>query len=224
MSENKRYNIRKVILLALMVALAYVIEYVVHVKVLFLTFDIKDSVIVLASMIIGPWASPVISLVLSFIEFITISDTGIWGLIMNFIGSVSFSLTVSLIYKFKKNFFGAVVSLISGVFMGTAVMLIMNMIITPIYTGSSAGDVLKMIPSLLLPFNLAKYMLNASVVAFLYKPVITALRKIGFIENGSSSMKFGKNTVIMLIFALLAALISVSILLFFLKADFSFFK
>lgn len=223
MEKNNHFYIRKVILYALFVALAYVAEFIVHIKVLFLTFDIKDAVIVIASMILGPLASVIISLVLAFIEFVTISDTGIWGLIMNFAGSAAFSFTVSFIYKFRKSFSGAILSLSSGVISATSVMLLMNMLITPIYTGSSVSQVVKMIPTLLLPFNFAKYMLNASIAAFLYKPLIFALRKIGFVKDGSPGMKFGLSTILTVLFSLLTAAIGLLILILFLKADFKFF-
>ena len=81
----------------------------------FLSLDAKDAVIAIASFIYGPIVAPVISLITAFIEFVTISDTGWYGFIMNFASSATFSLVASLIYKYKKSFNGAVIGFASAV-------------------------------------------------------------------------------------------------------------
>ena len=49
----------------------------------FLSFDLKDVVIVIGGFILGPGAAAVISVIVSLIEMLTISSTGPIGLVMN---------------------------------------------------------------------------------------------------------------------------------------------
>lgn len=209
--NNER--VRAMVLVAMFCALAYVIECIFHIRVSFLTFDLKDFVITVGGMILGPLPALAMSAVVSVLEFLTISSTGIWGLIMNFAGTTAFSLTAALIYRYRKTMAGAVIALVTAVATMTAVMLVANLLITPIYTGSTTGAVAKMIPTLLLPFNLSKAILNAAVVLALYKPIVTALRSAKLVPGGTESAKFSTNALIMLPIALILLTVSILILL-----------
>ena len=173
-------HIKKLVCAALFCALAFVVSFCFPIKVQFLTFDAKDAIIAIGGMFFGPVFALTISVVVPVLEFISFSDTGFYGLIMNFLSSAAFSVTASLVYKYRRNMSGAIIALFSSVVVVTGVMLLANMVITPIYVklhfGMSLGDVLGMLPTLLLPFNLTKSVLNASLVLLLYKPFTTALR------------------------------------------------
>ena len=185
MSKRKytSYYIKRMTAIAMFCALAYVCMYFIRIPVQFLTLDIKDAVIILCSLLFGPFAGLFIAVVVPLLEFFTISETGVYGLIMNMCSSVTFSLTASLIYRYKKSLLGAVVGLISGVFAVTAVMLLANLLVTPHFMGAPLETVVAMIPKILLPFNLLKATLSASLVLLLYKPLSTVLKKIGFLQG-----------------------------------------
>ena len=167
-------------------ALAYVCMYFIKVPISFLTLDVKDSLIILCSLLFGPLEGLVIAIVVPFLELITISGTGVYGFIMNVLSSVTFSVTAGLIYRYKKSMTGAVVGLLSGVFAVTAVMMLANLLITPYYVGGTAANVAALIPKLLLPFNLVKATLNAAIVLLLYKPLSQILKRIGFLYSTPS--------------------------------------
>lgn len=61
------------------------------------------------------------------------SDTGPIGFIMNVLATASFCCTASFVYKKVHTKKGAIVGLTLGVIMLTAVMLLWNYLITPIY-------------------------------------------------------------------------------------------
>ena len=210
-SKSWTNNTLKLVTLALFIALAYVCVCVFHIKVAFLTFDIKDAVITVAAMIFGPLSAVMMSLAVSFIEMITISDTQLYGFVMNVLSTVSLSAAASLVYKYKRNMFGAVLGLITGVITMTAVMMAANLIVTPFYMGTTISEVAALIPKLLLPFNFTKAVLNASIAMLLYKPVITALRRAGIIRLEHTEYGFDKKTVMVMIIAvcLIAACIIV---------------
>ena len=180
--KNSGDRIRRMVMVAMFTAMAYVTMLVIHIKVGFLTMDVKDAVITLCGLYFGPLSALLIAVVVPLLELAT-SDTGIYGLIMNMLGSVSFSVTVSLFYKWKKTLWGAVVGLLSGAAVMTAVMLLANLFITPYYMGTTMEAVRSLIPTLLLPFNLLKGVINVGAVLLLYKPMSRALRKAGILGS-----------------------------------------
>ncbi len=183
--QNNRIYIQKTVLVAMFVAISYVVEFF-HINVQFLSFDAKDSIITVAAMIFGPSYAVIMSLCVSLLEMITISGTGFWGFLMNFCGSVTFSFTASLIYKYKRNMTHAVLGLVSASLLTIVVMLCANMLITPIYMGTDVGTVILLIPSLLLPFNTLKTVFNSGLVLLLYKPIIRVLRGVHFLPESNA--------------------------------------
>ena len=57
-----------------------------------------------------------------------------------------------------------------------AIMLTLNLLVTPAYMGAPRSAVIDMIPTLLLPFNASKGVVNAALVLILYKPVRQAMQ------------------------------------------------
>ena len=191
-SKNKAKGIKQLAVIAMFCALSYVCMLVIKIPVQFLTLDIKDSLIILCGLLFGPVTAVAVSFIVPLLEFMTISGTGVYGLIMNVLSSLSFSLTASLIYRYKKTFYGAIVGLVSGVLAMTAVMMLANLLVTPYYMGVPTATVAALIPKLLLPFNLIKAILNAAIVLLLYKPISRILRRGGMIDGTPDNV--AKNT------------------------------
>ena len=182
---NRRAHIeklKKMTGVAMFAALAYLSMIILRIPDIggFLTMDFKDVIITVSAMFFGPLSAVFISVLVPFLEFMTISGTGVYGLIMNILSSLTFSLTASVIYKYKKTFWGAVIGLVSAVFAVTAVMMAANLLITPYYMNMPTAAVAALIPKLLLPFNLTKAIFNAAVTLILYKPLTSAMRKTEF--------------------------------------------
>jgi riboflavin transporter FmnP len=114
------------------------------------------------------------------------SETGVYGLIMNILSSTTFVVVASVIYKFKKTLLGAILALCAAALSMTAVMMLANLFITPYYMGVEQTMVVGLIPTLLLPFNAVKAVLNAALTLCLYKPVTRVLKKSGFTRGGAS--------------------------------------
>ena len=110
--------------------------------------------------------------------------------------------------------------LLASIFTMTAVMLVMNILITPIYTHTDVKTVVGMIPKMLLPFNLIKSVLNASITFIIYKPVSQAFKSLHLIPRGNNEFKINSRSVIGLVVA--AVLIVCSIALVFVVFDGSF--
>lgn len=192
----KKIEIRKIAVSAIIIAVAFVITMLTaSFKVQFLSLDLKDAVLSIISLLFGPYYGFVSVLAVSLLEFITISTTGWYGLVMNIISSGTFALVIGFIYKYKRSFSGAIIAAVCTVFSVTAVMLLANIFITPFYLelmGAPKSLAIEMLPTVLLPFNLCKSVLNCALMLLIYKPFTTALRKCKLIEN-STSVKYKFN-------------------------------
>ena len=196
--RNSNIDMKKIVGMAMFSALAYGVTFVFRIPVSFLTFDAKDAILTIAAFIYGPVAAVIMSLIPALIELITISGTGGWGFLMNFASSACFSVTASLIYKYRRSFNGAIIALYAAVATTTAFMMLMNILVTPVYMGVPRSAVIDLIPSLLLPFNFAKALMNAAITMLIYKPVSVAMKRAKLIK-GKIDMRFNKNSVITLV-------------------------
>lgn len=208
---------------AIFIAVAYISSLLLPIKVQFLTLDIKDAFITIGALYFGPLSGIIISLAVSLLELLFGSDTGIYGFIMNFLGSATFAAVASLIYTHKKSLMNAVTALLCACICMTAVMLAANLIITPLFMASRGMDrqaIEQMIVPLLLPFNLFKGLLNAAIVMLIYKPVSVALKKTRLLGNSTGTAKLNKNTVLLSIIAV--AIMVGSLVFLFVKLGASF--
>lgn len=205
---KKRFSVKKLVLLAMLAAMAYVIVSLVRIPVvLFLKYEPKDVVITIGGFLLGPMAAFVTSLVVSLLEMVTISETGPIGCLMNLISTCAFSCTAAFIYKRKHTLSGAVSGLaVGGVFM-VILMLLWNWLITPLYMGVERSVVEGMLLPAFLPFNTLKAGLNSALILLLYKPLVTGLRKTGLVDTGSSQSGSSKISIYLLGAGLLATCI-----------------
>ena len=202
-----RMGVKTMTSLAMLTAVAYVVMILSKMLpqvVGFLQMDLKDTVICIGGFVFGPLAAAIISIVVAVVEMFTYSDTGIIGCIMNVLATVSFCCTASFVYKKVHTKKGAVLGLALGVAALVAVMLLWNYLITPLYMpGFTRADIADMLPTIFLPFNLAKGGLNMAVILLLYKPVVTALRRARLVPESQSILQpGGKVNVGFLLFSL----------------------
>ena len=219
MTKNRsQIDLRTWIAMAMLAAVAYVVMYLS--KMLpsvngFLDFDFKDVVICISGFIYGPLPAAIISIVVAVIEAVTISHTGPIGLLMNVLATCSFCCTATFVYKRNHTMKGAVLGLSLGVVSLVVVMLLWNYLITPIYQGVPREVVVGMLPTVVLPFNLAKGGMNMAATLLLYKPVVTALRKAHLVAPSKSENQNRKLNVGFLLFslALLATFVMLALVL-----------
>ena len=90
-------NTKKITTTAMLAAIAYVVVVIGRIPVvLFLKYDPKDIIITLGGLIWGPLTSFIVSVIVSMIEMVTISENGILGCIMNIVSSCSFACTTAV--------------------------------------------------------------------------------------------------------------------------------
>lgn len=169
-------RIRRLTVLAMMTALSFAAVFFIRIPVvLFLDYEPKDVLIAIGAFLYGPLAGAIMSVVVSLLELVTFSTTGIIGFIMNCISSCLFVCTAAIIYHRKKTLGHAIGGLIAGTLLATAGMLLWNWLITPMYMHVPRSELVSMLLPIFLPFNLLKNGLNTALTMLLYKGVSNAL-------------------------------------------------
>ena len=214
---------RKVCGIAIFSALALVVALVCNVIppiAGFLSLDVKDAVIAIASFIYGPISAVLISFIAALIELFTFSTTGWYGFVMNFVSSAVFSLVASLVYRKFRSINGALAAFFAAIIATTGVMLLLNIFVTPIYLfdylkvmpeAAAREYVMSILPTILLPFNASKALLNSSVAMLLYKPLTVALAKARLVQGKPTKLSFNRYSIVIIVIgtiALVAAIVS----------------
>ncbi len=187
-------RVRKMVLIAMLAAISYIAVLAIRIPVVaFLSYEPKDVIITIGGFLLGPTAAALCSLVVSLIEMFSISETGIIGCVMNLLSSCSFACVAALIYKKRHDLAGAVLGLAAGSAAMIGTMLLWNYLITPLYmTGTTRADVAAMLIPIFLPFNALKAGLNSALTLLLYKPLVTALRRVGLAQSKPAAVPHSK--------------------------------
>lgn len=169
---------RRLTLMAMLAAVAYVVMVVGRIPVvMFLKYDPKDVVIAIAGFMLGVGPAALISLLVSLLEMITVSETLFIGFFMNVLSTCAFVCPAAWIYHRKRTLRSATLGLVIGAMLMTVIMLAWNYIVTPIYMGYPRQAVAELLLPVFLPFNLIKAGLNAGITMLIYKPISSALQR-----------------------------------------------
>lgn len=207
-SNAKFFSTQKIVILSLMCAIAYISAIVIRVPIVsFLTYDPKDIIIVLAGFIFSPIYSLIISILVSFIEMVTVSDSGPVGLMMNVLATAIFSLIATFFYKKNNSHKSIIMGLIIASLSMTAFMVVWNYIITPFYLGVPRSAVLDMLVPIIIPFNVIKSVLNSCIILVIYKPVLLALQRNKVISKKEQKGSFNINIIIISILLIISCVL-----------------
>ena len=73
----------------------------------------------------------------------------------------------------------------------TALMLLWNYLVTPIYQGMPRSAIADMLVPVFLPFNLVKGGMNMAATLLLYKPIVSALRHAKLVPESEGAAPVG---------------------------------
>lgn len=219
MQAKTNDGLKKMLSMAMLAALAVAADLFLRLPNIggFLTYEPKDVILTIGGFIFGPIAGIVMSLIVCLIEMVTVSTTGLIGFLMNFLASGVFVGVSTVIYSRKKTLSRAIIGLAAGSLSMLVIMLLWNYIMTPIFMGVPREAVLEMFVPLLIPFNLLKAGLNSALILFLYKGVVTALRKSRLIparENNDGEKKTVNTALIISVSAVLVVTLILVLLIF----------
>ena len=92
----KKLSLKDISVTSILIALAFICTFIFKFKVGFLTFDLKDAMLSIIAFLFGPIIAVTSAIIVAVLEFLTISDTGVYGLIMNAISSSVFVFTIGI--------------------------------------------------------------------------------------------------------------------------------
>ena len=213
---SRPVDTKKISVLAMLSALAFAALAFRVPVVLFLKYDPKDIVITIGGFLYGPLAAFMVTAAVAFVEMITVSETGFIGLLMNIIAGCSFACTASFIYKKHRSLKGAVIGLVTAWLLTTAVMVMWNYLITPLYMKVPREQVVGLLLPAFIPFNLLKGGLNAAFTMLLYKPIKAALTASRMMpppaEGSEKASKFNVGVIIASVFVIVTCVLWVLVL------------
>ena len=176
-AQGSGWSTKRIAVTALLCAVAAIctlfLEFPILPGVTFLKYDPSAIVALIAGFAFGPATGAVVSTV-SYLPHIATSS-GLYGMVMAIIATLSLVLPASLVYQRNTTFRGALVGMGVGAVVCLACCIVANLVITPLYMGAPVQAVVDMIVPALLPFNVAKIAINCAVTAAVYKPVTKAL-------------------------------------------------
>lgn len=175
-----KMNTAKLAKLAMMVAISCVLVLLIRIPfppAPFLVYDPADVPIYITTFAFGPVAGLVVTIVVSFIQAFVLGGDALYGFVMHVFATGMFAAAAGAIYSRKKSKKGAILALAAGVIIATAVMCLMNYVVTPYYMGAPREAVVAMMIPVIIPFNLLKAGLNAVITFLVYKRISGFLHK-----------------------------------------------
>ena len=168
-------KVRKLTSMSLMIAVSIVLVTLLHFPIFpgapFLEYDPADIPILLCALLFGPAQGLLATAAASIVQGVTVSAaSGPYGIIMHIIATGTYVLVAGAANKrFGKKWKGNAVSLLLGGIAMAAVMIPANIIITPIFLGGTMENVMDILLSAIVPFNLLKAGINGAVTFVLYR-------------------------------------------------------
>jgi len=175
--KNKEISsVKKLVVLGILAALSIILVVFIHFPIFpsapFLEYDPADVPILIGSFMFGPFAGFLLTVAVSLIQGFTVSSSsGIIGILMHVLSSGMFAVISGSIYKKYRTKKGAVISLALGSLSMVIVMVLWNLIFTPIFMGTPREAVLAMLVPVIIPFNAIKVLINSVITFFVYKKI-----------------------------------------------------
>ncbi|MGI6632504.1 MAG: ECF transporter S component [Bacillota bacterium] len=153
-------------LVGILAAMSLCLELAVHFPVLsaapYLLYSPGDLPILIAAIVVSPAAGVAAAFANATLFVMLTGQGGPWGALMHFIASGGMAFVVGWLYSKSKRLDA---SLFAGVLTRIALMVPLNLLVTPLYTGMTAKQVMQLIVPVIIPFNVIHGGLN-SVLAF----------------------------------------------------------
>lgn len=171
------WSTKRIAVTALFCALAAVCTLFIEIPLLpgvpWLQYDPSGIVALVAGLAFGPAVGATVSII-SYLPHIA-TASGFWGMVMAMLATFSLVMPASLIYQKHTTMKGAIAGMVAGAIVSVLCCIVGNLIVTPIYADMTTEQVAALIVPALLPFNVAKVLINCVVCGLIYKPVTKAL-------------------------------------------------
>jgi riboflavin transporter FmnP len=166
-SATPRWSTRRLATMALMLAIGIIlsfIEFPLLPGAEFLKFDASFVPSVMVGFSYGPGSGCIVGVLVAASH--ALFSGNVWGGVMNAVIVLAYVLPATAAYRVSRSNVGIIVGLAVASVAQILVALLMNLLITPIYTGMPVEAVMGLLLFPILPFNILKALIN-SVLAFI---------------------------------------------------------
>ena len=171
-TNTNKWDTRQLVTMALLAAIGVLLAFI-QIPLIpgqaWLTYDPSNLAALVAGFAYGPAAGLAVGYVATIIHGILLADVS--GTIMNLLVVTAFVWPAAMIYKKVHTFKGSLIGLGVAIVCATVMAILGNLIITPAYLGVALDAVIALILPALLPFNLAKSILNSALTLLVYKSI-----------------------------------------------------
>jgi len=158
-------------------ALSIVLVMLIHLPLIpavpFLEYDPADVPIYLITAVLGPVAGLIMTAIVSIVQGVTVSASSGWiGIFMHFLATGFFVAAEGIVLNAcrrlgKSDAFSLTAALSAGFTASVAVMILWNLLFTPLYMGITLQQLLPLLPYIAL-FNVIKAGINGVATFVLY--------------------------------------------------------
>ncbi len=144
----------------------------------FLSYDFSDVPVLIGTFSMGPVPGVLIVIVKNVLYFVTRSRSGLIGTFMNWSTTTVLILVAGIIYHYvRRDRWGA----LTGMLVGTGLMAIVGVILNihvalPIW-GIPTEQIIPLIQTAVLPFNLLRGLISTLVTMLLYRRTTDLMRR-----------------------------------------------
>lgn len=173
--NGKKLDVRKLTTMGMLAAIGVVLVALIRFPIFpaapFLEYDPADIPILVCTMIYGPLAGLVLTVVVSFLQAVLFSSGSSWiGFVMHVVATGAMCMVAGSIYnRTQKTMSGAAVSLAAGVVTMVSAMVGMNLVLTPVFMHAPMESVINMLVPVIIPFNMIKAGANSTVTFLIFK-------------------------------------------------------
>lgn len=171
-SNTNKWGTRQLVTMALLCAIGVLlsfIEFPLIPGVTWLKYDASAMPAMVCGFAFGAGGGLAVGIAGAIIHGILMADFS--GAVMNILVVIGFVVPASLIYRQGRTFPRAIIGLIASVVCAVIMAIVGNLVITPAYLGVPMDAVIAMILPILVPFNLAKGIINAVLTLAVYKSI-----------------------------------------------------
>ena len=170
--NTNKWGTRQLVTMALLCAIGVLlsfIEFPLIPGVTWLKYDASAMPAMVCGFAFGAGGGLAVGIAGAIIHGILMADFS--GAVMNILVVIGFVVPASLVYQHGRTLPRAIIGLIASVVCAVIMAVVGNLVITPAYLGVPMDAVIAMILPILVPFNLAKGIINAVLTLAVYKSI-----------------------------------------------------
>ena len=177
---KKASNTKKIVMVGTFSAIAFVLQLIAPFPKIggFLEIEISDLPAIILAFAYGPASGILCELFKNILHGLFFTSTGYVGELANFVINGAFVAVAGIIYKYRKNFKWAIISLVAATLAMAIAGIFANLyIMLPLYMPTAPLSAkMNLVLATILPFNLVKGIGISVITMLIYKKISPILK------------------------------------------------